>query len=167
LLILHLSDLHFGNKNRFSHDAPGELSQAFYRSVQDAIRDIGSHSEIVLVVISGDLAETGLPSEFKYAREFLTTLAAQLQLRPERFVILPGNHDIAWPECQIVRSGLEGEKFPATELDDRLNAAKLSNYRAFLGDLYGGDVTDISRAGLPDCFPLGRGGWLRNFPDLK
>ena len=167
MLLLHLSDLHFGNKNRFADDAPDELSKAFYRALKTAVEEIGDDSQISLVVITGDVAESGLPSEFRYARVFLGSLADQLALRPERFVIVPGNHDISWDDCQIVRAGLKGEKFAADEFHARLNAEKLANYRRFLADFYGALVTDQSLAGLLNSHPLEGGGWLRDFPELE
>jgi tetratricopeptide (TPR) repeat protein len=167
MMLLHLSDLHFGNKNRFADDAATELANAFHRALRIAIEDIKADSEISLVLITGDLVESGLPSEFRYAHEFLISLADQLSLRPERFVIIPGNHDISWDDCQIVRAGLKGEKFAADEFDARLNAEKLSNYRTFLANFYGAPVTGDSLAGLPDSRPLDGGGWLRDFPELE
>jgi len=167
MMLLHLSDLHFGNKNRFYDDPPGELSKAFHRALTAAVDGIRVDTHISLVIITGDLVESGLPSEFRYAREFLSSLANHLDLPPEQFVILPGNHDISWDDCQIVRAGLKGEKFAAHEFDARLNAEKLANYRAFLADFYGAPVTDDSFAGLSNSFPLDGGGWLRDFPELK
>ena len=41
MLLLHLSDLHFGNKNRFADDAPDELSKAFDRALKVAIEESG------------------------------------------------------------------------------------------------------------------------------
>jgi DNA repair exonuclease SbcCD nuclease subunit len=54
-MLLHLSDLHFGNKNRFTDDAPNELSKAFHRALKTAIEEIQGDSEISLVLITGDL----------------------------------------------------------------------------------------------------------------
>ena len=166
-MLLHLSDLHFGNKNRFSGDAPTDLSHAFQRALKIALADIRSDSQISLVVITGDVVESGLPSEFRYAHEFLSSLADQLALPPERFVFVPGNHDISWDDCLIVRAGLKGEKFPAHEFATRLNSEKLANYRTFLTNFYGASVTDDSLAGIPHSRPLEGGGWLRDFPELE
>jgi 3',5'-cyclic AMP phosphodiesterase CpdA len=167
MLLLHLSDLHFGNKNRFAGDPPAELSKAFYDALESAREQTQADSQISLVVITGDIAESGLPSEFRYAYEFLSSLADRLAMRPERFVILPGNHDISWDDCQIVRAGLKGEKFPPSEFEARLTTAKLFNYCTFLANFYGAPVTDDSLAGLPNTRPLEGGGWLRDFPELN
>ena len=96
MLLLHLSDLHFGNKNRFANDKPADLGKAFYRAMQNAREECGMRdSEIVsLVIVTGDFVESGLPSEFMAAHEFLASLAGETKLPHERFVFLPGNHDI-------------------------------------------------------------------------
>src|SRR5260370_34061993 len=161
MLLLHLSDLHFGNKNRFANDAPAELSNAFHRALKMAIEEIRSDSQISLVIITGDVVESGLPSEFRYAGEFLRSLADQLALPRERFVIMPGNHDISWDDCQIVRAMLKGEKIPDHEFNVRLNLEKLANYRQFLTNFYDAPVTDERLADIPDARPLGGAGSLR------
>jgi 3',5'-cyclic AMP phosphodiesterase CpdA len=159
--------LHFGNKNRFANDAPNELGKAFCRALKAATDEIGAEADISVVIVTGDVAESGLPSEFGCARDFLRSFADQFSLSPDRFVILPGNHDISWDDCQIVRAGLKGEKFPPQEFDQRLNTEKLGNYRRFLAEFYGAPVTDGDLAGIPDTRPLECGGWLRDFPKLR
>jgi 3',5'-cyclic AMP phosphodiesterase CpdA len=97
MFLLHLSDLNFGNKNRFS-DKPTDLGNAFYRATQEASKECGMpDSEIAsLVIVTGDFVESGLPSEFRAAHEFLASFAGEMNLPHERFVFLPGNHDISW-----------------------------------------------------------------------
>jgi len=67
MMLLHLSDLHFGNKNRFANDAPIELGKAFCRALKAAADEIRCEADISLVIVTGDVAESGLPSEFGYA----------------------------------------------------------------------------------------------------
>ncbi|MEK6258137.1 MAG: DUF4062 domain-containing protein [Planctomycetota bacterium] len=169
MLLLHLSDLHFGNKNRFANDKPADLGRAFHRALQAARqeRQIPDSMTVSLVIVTGDIAESGLPSEFRAALEFLISLAEEMKLSRDRFVFLPGNHDISWADCRIVRAGKDGEKFPAAEFEDRLNTEKLSNYRAFLSSFYEALVSNENLAELQNARPLGHGGWLRDFPDLQ
>jgi hypothetical protein len=135
--------------------------------LRGAADEARAEPDIALVIITGDIAETGLPSEFGYAHDFLRSLADELSLSSDRFVMLPGNHDISWDDCQIVRSGLRGEKFPPEEFDRRLNTEKLRNFRQFLAAFYGGTVTDGDLSSIPDTRPLDCGGWLREFPKLR
>lgn len=169
MLLLHLSDLHFGNKNRFSDEKPADLGKAFYRALLAAgtASNVSNSEKIDLVIVSGDIAESGIPSQFAEAKDFLITLAEELELPRDRFVFLPGNHDISWSSCHRVRAELGDQLFPQKELEDRLHSAKLANYRQFLAAFYGAPVTDVSLAGLQNTTPLGQDGWLRNFPELR
>ncbi len=169
MLLLHLSDLHFGNKNRFANDNPSDLGRAFHRALQAASKEpqIPATMAVSLVIVTGDIVESGLPSEFRAALEFLKSLAEEMDLPRNRFVFLPGNHDISWADCRIVRAARDGEKFPAAEFDLRLNTEKLANYRAFLSDFYGKPVDSENLAELENVRSLGSGGWLRDFPDLR
>lgn len=169
MILLHLSDLHFGNKNRFSEDKPADLAKGFYKALlaAEAKNNILTSGKVDVVIVSGDLAESGARSQFADAKEFLTALAEELTLPRERFVFMPGNHDISWPSCLRVRGELGDELFPPEELESRLNTAKLANYRQFLATFYEAPVTDTELTGLEHSIPLGHGGWLRNFPELK
>ena len=53
-----------------------------------------------LVIVSGDLAEWGLPAEFNQAREFLVRLIEHLNLGRDRVIIVPGNHDVNRKSCE-------------------------------------------------------------------
>lgn len=168
MVLLHLSDLHFGNKNRFGEDDPSELGVGFCHAVKTAMKTVeGMDSAgIDLVLVSGDIAESGVPSEFKAAKAFLARLCDSLDLPRDRFVFLPGNHDISWPSCKRVRSELDDQLFLPDELQSRLQIAKLTNYRNFLSEFYGSFVDDENLAGISHARSLGKGGWLRSFPDL-
>ena len=169
MLLLHLSDLHFGNKNRFANDKPSDLGRAFHRALQAARKErhIPDTMAVSLVIVTGDIVESGLPSEFRAALEFLVSLSEEMGLPHDHFVFLPGNHDISWADCRIVRAARDGEKFPAAEFESRLNTEKLANYRAFLSAFYGKPVDDDNLAELENVRSLGSGGWLRDFPDLR
>ncbi|WP_239396513.1 metallophosphoesterase, partial [Frankia sp. CiP3] len=51
-------------------------------------------------VVTGDLAETGDEGEFDQAYDFLVALAERLELDRNRFVVIPGNHDVNRLLCQ-------------------------------------------------------------------
>jgi 3',5'-cyclic AMP phosphodiesterase CpdA len=72
--IVHLSDLHAGSQ----YFIPNLLSQT--------IREI-NHLKPQIVVVTGDLTETGFRQEYKTARTFLDMIEA------EEVVVVPGNHD--------------------------------------------------------------------------
>jgi hypothetical protein len=85
--ILHLSDLHFGTladahnfHSQVAEDLKGELG---------CLRLDG-------LICSGDLTQHSTEAEYAAAVKFLTLLAAEFGLGPERMVLIPGNHDLSW-----------------------------------------------------------------------
>lgn len=59
-----------------------------------------------LIVVSGDLTETGRPEEYAAAREFLGVLAGHLRPHPDlrsldrRVLLVGGNHDVDWNQTR-------------------------------------------------------------------
>lgn len=70
--LAHLSDLHFG---AIEPGAPDILREALIAAAPD------------LVVVSGDLSQTGTAAELREARAFLDSI-------PIRQLVIPGNHDL-------------------------------------------------------------------------
>jgi 3',5'-cyclic AMP phosphodiesterase CpdA len=124
--IIHLSDIHFGDRHRFipartpdgsppsSKGMPTLLEKLQEDLVQseneypvvggDAI-EMQPRKAPTLVCITGDLATTGTYKELQQAREFITNLKAIQELRLDEgmrsIFIVPGNHDILWEENEI------------------------------------------------------------------
>ena len=73
MLLVHISDLHFGRERPV-------VLQAFLRALQTL--------QPQLVVISGDLTQRAKTAEYRAARTFLQAL-------PVPYLIIPGNHDMA------------------------------------------------------------------------
>jgi calcineurin-like phosphoesterase family protein len=95
--ILHLSDLHFGDRCRF-YDAAPEISA---RSAVDALyRDLVRHrtGPVHAVVLSGDFSWQNEEAEFEAAKYFCHDLAGRLRVPISDFILIPGNHDITWSE---------------------------------------------------------------------
>ena len=162
ILLLHLSDLHFGPHSRFASEPPERLGQSFHRALAAAQEKLGIGQKVDLVVVTGDIAEAGKRSEFEAGRQFLTALAGGLGLPVDRFVFVPGNHDVNWASCKIAEAELEAnEELTAERLRTRLDEVKLDFYFDFLRQFYG--VSDIAEVGEP----LARGARLFRFPDLR
>lgn len=118
LRIHHISDIHVGPKAAQrvqvtgSDPLPTRLGTAAGQGpVRDAyaahVRQCGAeHSAPHLLVVSGDLTETGQPAEYEGARALLATLAESLQPHPHlsdrdpRVLVVGGNHDVAWNETR-------------------------------------------------------------------
>ena len=162
LLILHLSDLHFGNKNRFANDDLAQLGKAFHKAVDHARQQLELEAKVGLVIVSGDLVEVGKPAEFDKARAFLEALSGALGVEPAKFVFVPGNHEVSWPQCKKVAADQEEDGFDEAELCRRMNEVKFKHYYQFLSDFYGRPLAE-----LPGRRRLAGGAWLHSFPDLR
>ncbi|MBO0806477.1 MAG: pentapeptide repeat-containing protein, partial [Nocardiopsaceae bacterium] len=62
-----------------------------------------------LLVVSGDLTESGSLREFDEAATFLTGLRALLGLEPDRCVVVPGSHDITRRKCEAYFADCEAD----------------------------------------------------------
>ncbi|MBN2534820.1 MAG: metallophosphoesterase [Spirochaetales bacterium] len=88
LIILYISDLHIKPSEEF--DRSVVLDLLLERVEKD--RKEGLAPEIVIV--SGDIAWKGVKEEYQLAAAFFHDLRKTLELQPENFYIIPGNHDI-------------------------------------------------------------------------
>src|SRR6185295_4967135 len=161
ILLLHLSDLHFGPHSRFQGEDPQGLADQFHRELRDAQKKLGLAQNIDLVMVTGDIAEAGWPEEFEGGKKFLGTLARQIDLPTERFAFVPGNHDVNWASCKRAEAELEERRQLTPEsLRRYVDEVKLRFYSDFLKGFYGvADLDEISE-------PLGCGARLYRFADL-
>jgi 3',5'-cyclic AMP phosphodiesterase CpdA len=128
--ILHVSDTQFGAHHRFTGDGPPLASTM----VTDLRRLLGEHIErIDLIVISGDIAERSLRSEFEQARQFIDALCNATGVDHPRVVVVPGNHDVNWSLCNAYFAECE-----ADEASPRAPfSKKWKHYQQFVTDLHG------------------------------
>ena len=127
--VLHVSDTQFGRYHRFDPDD----SLAGY-----LIRDVAGLLEAGvpgpdLVVLSGDIAERSLRSEYDQATAFIEGVCAEIGLDAERVVVVPGNHDVNWDLSAAYfaeRRADEAEPLPPY-------ARKWRHYQEFVTRLHG------------------------------
>lgn len=105
LRIIHISDLHFGEKHQFAAEraAGGDKPKGGYLTLAeslladlkslDAENTAGKPPQIVCV--TGDLTEKAAQAEFDQAEKFCKDIAS---LGPVR--VIPGNHDIDWTQAE-------------------------------------------------------------------
>jgi predicted MPP superfamily phosphohydrolase len=86
--ILHLSDIHFGGDHAFKDKMQIE------DVLQFALDSIAKDAHIDIVVVSGDISSKGENQELRRAEKFLQSVAGTLKIDLDRFIIIPGNHDI-------------------------------------------------------------------------
>jgi len=145
LRLLHISDLHLA----------ASLAQGQELLVSAMLRDVATLSRgspIDVVVFTGDLAATGKAEEFAAARSVLLgPLLEVLNLPPDRFVLVPGNHDLDRDKIdEFLEPGL-GQMANTETVDRLVNApqfgqatARLDTWRDFYDDFYG-KAHDASR----------------------
>jgi HipA-like protein len=95
ITLLHLSDMQFGPHHRFERpDAPGGLLHRLRDDLGRMRDEEGLRPDLVL--LTGDLTEYGLKSQFSELLSFAHGLVEVTELPPRRIVMLPGNHDVNW-----------------------------------------------------------------------
>ncbi|WP_437769124.1 HipA N-terminal domain-containing protein [Sorangium sp. So ce281] len=97
--LLHLSDLQFGPHHRFEGpSSPGSLLQRLRDDLDRLREEEGTRPDLVL--LTGDLTEYGMKSQFDQLLSFAHGLTEVTELPPRRVVVVPGNHDVNWKLCE-------------------------------------------------------------------
>ena len=104
ITILHISDMQFGIHHEFGRRfqyEDGSMDTLKDRLCEDLrlMRETYAIAPDV-VAVTGDLAEWGLPKEFAQAEDLLIAIAEETGLPRDRFLIVPGNHDINRKLCE-------------------------------------------------------------------
>lgn len=130
ITILHLSDMQFGPKHRFETTAPGSL----FARLRDDFTAMHERHGLVpdLILITGDLVESGKPSEFKQFKAFAEATVEHFGLPRRRLVMIPGNHDINRAAAESYFKDCEGD-----ERTPKLPYwPKLRHYAAMFAEFY-------------------------------
>lgn len=99
LLVLHISDLQFGDEWASGEDNQEVAGDRIVNEVFQALptgndgRAISPH----ILAVTGDIAQRGEPREFQIGLVFLQRLRARLKIRQECCFVVPGNHDVSLP----------------------------------------------------------------------
>ena len=98
IALIHLTDIHFRKGRNPISDRVVQLATA--------INSVDPTCSLYLLVVSGDVAFSGLDEEYALALEFFNTLAHRLRvMNPSvevRYVSIPGNHDCLLPQSETV-----------------------------------------------------------------
>lgn len=109
-IIIHLSDIHL--------NPTGNPSESKFDLIAKALQNEELALDAAIVVVSGDIAFSGTPTEYQVAFRCLeglqTNLMTRLQVSEVRFVFVPGNHDCDFSVANSVRDividGIRGGK---------------------------------------------------------
>ena len=134
---LHLSDLHFRATEQYEWDANIVL-QGLLNDIQECIDEYELTLDLLLV--SGDIAFSGITSQYNQAHVFFVDLLAAVGLPKERVFIVPGNHDVDRDAisqgARAIASSLDSrqkvEGALIDKLDRRLLLRKLDDYARFV-----------------------------------
>ncbi len=99
LVLVHLSDFHLKDKSDISE---GSTLRFLLRDLQDVLKTFKEDktSNKIFVCISGDLTYQGLPNEFNLVSDFIDGIKDDL--KPEKVILAPGNHDLNRPDSRKV-----------------------------------------------------------------
>jgi hypothetical protein len=122
LVFIHLSDIHFKAE---ASGRPDDLDDDLRRQlIVDVVKVCVPLQPVTGVLLSGDVAARGSPTEYEYARQWLDELCDSLGLEMQSVWMVPGNHDIdrlrhrgntTW---RLVRDELR--RIPLEDIDERL-----------------------------------------------
>jgi predicted phosphodiesterase len=92
LQFLHISDLHAkGPQEEEAWRRRRVLGDAWLRNLETLVNEEG---HIDFVFFTGDAAQSGKPEEYAEVTDFLGSLLEELDLKPDRLFVVPGNHDV-------------------------------------------------------------------------
>lgn len=100
--ILHISDIHRAPRSPISNvSLLGKLrldinNNYNYYNENILPRDVPGLNSPDLIIVSGDLTQTGAEDEFSVALEFLEGISGLVNNDRSRVIIVPGNHDLNW-----------------------------------------------------------------------
>ena len=66
-----------------------------------------------------------------------------LGLARERACFVPGNHDVSWPSCAMVRARRDLEEFSDAELERQLSIEKMVPWTTFLSNFHSATRSDV------------------------
>ncbi|KYF56516.1 hypothetical protein BE04_26815 [Sorangium cellulosum] len=135
ITLLHLSDMQFGPHHRFEGpSSPGSLLQRLRDDLERLRDEEGIRPDLVL--LTGDLTEYGMKSQFDQLLSFAHGLTEVTELAPRRVVVVPGNHDVNWKLCQAYFAEREGNE----ERPSLPYWPKLRPYAEFFARFYEGQT---------------------------
>lgn len=158
LLLVQLSDMHFGKHSRYAGADPTRLGHTVAENIERARTELKIPVLPSVVVVSGDLVEMAKPAEFTQAQAFLRAFHEKTALPRKAFVFVPGNHDLSWTDCKTIDLQREDEEFDDREWRKRIDDIKFQRFDRCVEGFYGDAWEKVAR-------PLGHGAYLYIYPE--
>lgn len=132
LLIVHLSDMHFGDGTNYLKENLDGIVNAMNTSMAEI--------QHVLIIVSGDLTFSGKQQQCKrvvrFFEELKQAINARYQTQDIRFIMVPGNHDVDYDigVGDRKRTGLEAiDKAVTYDAEIPAEQAKLQQFYVLAG----------------------------------
>lgn len=93
MLLLHVSDIHFREPDCVNTDLDPDRPYRT-RMIQDVRQRVQAIGPVGALLIGGDVAFKGHPSEYAAAKAWVEGLAEACRCHLERIFVIPGNHDV-------------------------------------------------------------------------
>lgn len=103
IAILHLSDIHFSEKQNPILDHPRSVSSTLFSYLPQV--------SAAMIVITGDIAQSGKTNEYEHAKNFIKKLIENIKNEkdlPVYVILAPGNHDCDFEGDQEARIAVIG-----------------------------------------------------------
>ncbi|MBY4715494.1 metallophosphoesterase [Burkholderia cepacia] len=139
-VFVHVSDIHFGQEKdqrvHIHNDVKKQLIADAKRIVRDDLKATAS-----AILVTGDIAQSGIEDQFKVAGEWLDALAEAVGCPQNQVQMVPGNHDLdrnktslsAEHLLDLIRAGgpAEYEKVMNNPTDRAALFARFEDYERF------------------------------------
>ncbi|WP_228001547.1 TIR domain-containing protein [Nocardia australiensis] len=132
--VLHVAGPRFG-RGLLAPDEPSTARELQARIWANVTHLVGQGVQKPdLIVVSGDMTDSGRPREVDDALSFLSGMRVLLGLEPDRLIVVPGNHDVSKAACHAYFLGCEArERKPQPPY-----FPKLEQYARMFTELYQG-----------------------------
>lgn len=152
LVVLHISDLHFGIENDKSEKT--KYVRLRQKNMLDTLIETIKKITITtpswkpnIIAISGDISWTGQEDEFKlYKKEFAEPLSKSLGIDLDHIITCPGNHDIIRNKVEGLSRHLVKDKNPdVKELNIEESHKQASHFEGYVNELCEGNPENLCR----------------------
>jgi calcineurin-like phosphoesterase family protein len=158
---LHVSDFHFvADGDVFSQQVAARAL------LDDVTQRVSGGKDIAFVLVTGDVAFSGRRDEYEKARAFFSEFASAVDVPPERFYFVPGNHDVERRRNKLAYKGACSDLTSQSAVDLLLGDAedlsplieRQEEFRAFVNAFTGPQDRTETADGLGYVAPLVVGG---------
>lgn len=155
-LLIQISDIHF--------EGPGDAVVNRHAEIAAAVQPLLPLATRVILIITGDIAQSGKKTEYEVAKKFICTVASDIESRhgqaPE-IITVPGNHDADFDSTRarvrtLVLKQLKAEAASNIEPADVEECVSVFEaYQAFANDIETG--TAVTYSPIWRTFPVSVG----------